>query len=84
MSSDIEPTDELASFIEDLHASEINCEIGWLYDGGWYAKIGDPLNGYKAERNLGSLREAAEWLRSTAIDLYPKSHFAEQWRRSWE
>src|SRR5204863_3783688 len=35
MRAEIEPTDELASLIEDLHDSEINGEIGWFFDGVW-------------------------------------------------
>ena len=75
--SDIEPADELASLLEDLHGSEINGEIGWFFDRVWRAKIGDPWNGYRAEKDgLLSLGEAAEWLRSKAIELYPNSEFA--------
>jgi len=74
---DFELTDEFASFIADLHASEINGEISWFYDNVWGAKIGDPWNGYRAEKDgLLSLGEAAEWLRSKAIELYPNSEFA--------
>jgi hypothetical protein len=64
--------DELAGFIEALHDSEINGEIGWFYNRVWRAKIGDPWNGYRAEtEGLPSLAEAAKWLRSKAIELYP-------------
>jgi hypothetical protein len=81
----IEPTDKLASLIEDLHDSEINGDIGWFFDGVWRAKLGDPRNGYVAEADgLPSIRQAAEWLRSKAIELYPDSEFANQWRRSSE
>lgn len=82
---DFELTDELASFIEDLHDSEINGEIGWFFDGVWRAKIGDPWNGYKAEKDgLSSLREAVEWLRWKAVELYPDSGFAKAHRRGFE
>jgi hypothetical protein len=75
--SEIEPTDELASLLEDLHDSEMNGEIGWFYDRVWRAKIGDPWNGFRAETDgLLSLGQAAEWLRSKAIELYPNSEFA--------
>ena len=40
---EFELTDELASFIGDLHDSEINGEISWFYDGVWGVKIGDHL-----------------------------------------
>ena len=75
--ANIEPADELASLLEDLHDSEINGEIGWFSDRVWRAKIGDPWNGFRAETDgLLSLAHAAEWLRSKAIELYPNSEFA--------
>jgi hypothetical protein len=81
----IAPTDELATFLEDLHDSEINGEIGWFYDRVWRAKIGDPWNGYQAEQDgLLSLTEAVEWLRSKAIELYPDSEFAKAYKRGFE
>lgn len=74
MGAKIEPADELASLLEDLHDSEINGEIGWFFDRVSRAKIGDPWNGYRAEIDgLSGLAEAAEWLRSKAIELYPDS-----------
>jgi hypothetical protein len=76
--AEIEPIDELANFLTDLHDSEINGEIGWFYDGAWCAKIGDKHNGYAAEGTFSSLREAAEWLRAKAIELYPDSDFAKE------
>ena len=77
----IEPADELASLLEDLHDSEINGEIGWFFDRVWRAKIGDPWNGFRAETDgLLSLAHAAEWLRSQAIELYPNSEFAKAHR----
>ena len=82
MATEIEPADELASLLEDLHDSEINGEIGWFFDGVWRAKIGDPWNGYRAEIDgLPGLSEAAEWLQSKAIEIYPDSEFAKAHRR---
>lgn len=85
MRAKIDPTDELASLIEDLRDSEINGEVGWFYDSVWRAKIGDPWNGYQAEEDgFASLRDAAEWLRSKAIELYPDSAFANGHKRGFE
>jgi len=79
---DFELTEKFASFITDLHDSEINGEIGWFFDGVWRAKIGDPWNGFQAEiGGLLSLSEAADWLRSKAIELYPNSEFAKEYLR---
>jgi hypothetical protein len=59
----IEPTDELAQFLSDLEASEINGEItlSWMYDRLWTVRIG-ALGDYHAEDNFKSLGEAMNWL----------------------
>ena len=77
----IEPTDELAQFLGDLEASEINGEItlSWIYDRLWTVRIG-ALGDYHAEGNFKSLGEAMNWLRDKVIELYPESQFAKQWR----
>jgi len=81
---DFDPMDDLASFIEDLHDSEINAEISWFYDGVWGAKLGDPSNGYDAEATFPSLSQAVEWLRAKAIEIYPDGEFAKEYRRGFE
>jgi hypothetical protein len=75
----IEPTDELAQFLSDLEASEINGEItlSWMYDRLWTVRIG-ALGDYHAEDNFKSLGEAMNWLRDKVIELYPESEFAKQ------
>jgi hypothetical protein len=65
--ADLEPTDELATLLDDPHDSEINGGISWFYDGVRQAKIGDPLSGYKAEGRLHSLRDVTP----TQPDRYP-------------
>ena len=80
---DFELTDELASFIEALHASEINGEISWFFDNVWGAKIGDKLNGYLAEGiEFSSLGDAARWLCDRALEFYPESEFAKDYLRT--
>jgi len=53
--------------IRDLHDSEINGEIGWCYDGVWWVKLGDPINGYDAEGRCAYADETAELLRRMAV-----------------
>ena len=60
---EFELTDELASFIGDLHDSEINGEISWFFDDVWGVKIGDRLNGYQAEATFAAFPQAMGWLR---------------------
>src|SRR5437763_7958434 len=80
---DFELTDELASFITDLHDSEINGEISWFFDDVWGAKIGHKLNGYLAETaELPSLGHATRWLCDRALEFYPESEFAKEYLRS--
>jgi hypothetical protein len=76
--------ENLEQLIQDLHDSEINAEIGWFYNGVWWVKIGDELNGFGGEGRCGSLAEATEWLRATADRLYPESLFGKPHRRGFE
>jgi len=46
-------------------------------------KIGDKLNGYRAETaELPSLGQAARWLCDRALELYPESEFAKDYLRT--
>jgi hypothetical protein len=38
--------------------------------------LGDISNGIDAEAVVGTMQEAVEWLRATAVRLYPDSTFA--------
>jgi hypothetical protein len=62
--------------LQMLHDSEINGSIEWFFDGVWTVKIGDPLNGIKANAVVASLVEAEAWLHLTARKLYPDSAYA--------
>jgi hypothetical protein len=75
--------DGLSTLLGDLRESEINVEITLLNDDEWSARLGDPLNGYRAERMFGALSEAGEWLRAKAIELYPDSGFARAYRHGF-
>lgn len=59
-----------------LHNSEINGSIEWFFDGIWTVRIGDPLNGIKANTVVASLAEAEAWLHLKAHELYPDSDYA--------
>jgi hypothetical protein len=77
---------DLERLIADLHDSEINGEIGWFYDSVWSVKVklGDMLHGYDAEDTFHSLEAAVEWMRAKAVELYPNSRFAKQYRKAFE
>ena len=76
--ANIEPTDELAQFLSDLEASEINGEItlSWMYDRLWTVRIG-ALGDYHAEDNFQSLGEAMNWLRDKVIRTVPRERVRE-------
>jgi len=74
----------IEQILRDLYASEINASLSWFWDGGFDVALGDEMNGYGAQDTVSTLDEAAEWLRSNAVQLYPDSEFAKKHRRGFE
>jgi hypothetical protein len=74
---------DLGTIIAALHDSEINGEISWFFDGVRAVKLGDRSNGYDADAVVGSLDDAADWLRATADQLYPNSTFLLPYEQLW-
>ena len=66
---------DLEEILITLYASGINVSILWIWDGDIDVKLGDPLNGYKAE---DTVTEIADWLGDRAVRHYPSSEFAKQ------
>jgi hypothetical protein len=50
----------------------------------WGVTLGDPHNGIDAGAVVRSIGEAVEWLRSTAVRIYPDSEFARKFARGFE
>ena len=50
---------DLEEILISLYASAINVSISWIWDGDIDVKLGDPLNGYKAEDKVGTVTEIA-------------------------
>lgn len=74
----MKPTSDLGIVLGALYLSEINCSIASFFDSGWTAKIGDSINGFKAENSmLYSTVEVAEWLTAEVCRLLPESDFAQ-------
>ena len=69
------------AILTDLYASEINFSLTCFWDGGFTARLGDELNGFKGEYNCYTITEATEFLRYQAILSYPKSEFAEKYSK---
>lgn len=62
--------------LQRLHDSEINASIASFFDGVWTAKLGDEMNGFRAEATVGSEAEAEAWLDAKARELFPESDYA--------
>lgn len=77
-----------------IYDSEINTHISSFWDGGWDVKLGDSINGYKAETTIyikwspqdephnrtDFLKEAIEWLAEEVTKHYPQSGFTKKVR----
>jgi hypothetical protein len=66
----------VSAILQELFDSEINVAVQSFYDGGFTVKFGDPLNGFRAEAHFLDWASAEDWLRVTAVTLYPTSEFA--------
>jgi hypothetical protein len=67
---------DMAMELQKIYDSEINIEIGWVWDGGIEVRIGDRLNGYLAEENVTSVSEIIPWLQEAIAHFYPESGYA--------
>jgi hypothetical protein len=45
--------------LQKIHDSEINLEIRWMWDAGIDIKLGDEMNGHKAEGNVRTVSVAS-------------------------
>jgi len=70
------PATNLGIFLQELHDSEINGSIEWMYDRVWTARIGAPV---LAEASFNTLSEAAHWMLDTANELFPDSDVVKLW-----
>lgn len=68
------------SVFQDLYDSEINFHVSSFWDGGFEVRLGDPINGFRAETTVPHFGMIAGWLIEAAIECYPKSAFALMYR----
>lgn len=66
------------SIMQALTDSEINFAISTFWDGGYDLKLGDEMNGFRAEGNVDTWDEVEPWLTAQAIKHWPDSEFAKQ------
>jgi hypothetical protein len=59
--------------LDQLCASDITALISWIWDGDFYAAIGEPKRAEKS--SASSAGEVLDWLRDQAIRIYPGSEF---------
>lgn len=64
------------SMMQRLHDSEINSSISSFYDGCFDWKLGDDMNGYKAEGQTRTYEMAEAALAAAAVEHFPQSTFA--------
>lgn len=62
--------------LQRLHDSEINASIASFFDGAWTVKLGDEMNGFRAEEVVASETAGLSWLDDKARELYPLSAYA--------
>ncbi len=60
---------ELGTVIDALYASEINCSIASFWDGGIVVKLGDVMNGFRAERECATAAEAPSSLTAPPVSI---------------
>lgn len=70
---------EIAFLLQRIYDSEINLTLSTLWDAGFRWRLGDELNGFKAEGQERTLLDAVKRLASAAREHYPDSTFAKTW-----
>lgn len=68
------------NILQRLYASEINASVETFWDNGYRVKLGDPLNGYRAETTVQTWNEVEVWLEEQACRHFPSSEFTRQVR----
>jgi hypothetical protein len=67
---------DLTIELQKIYDSEINIEIGWLWDGGIEVRLGDKMSGYLAEEHLTSTAEILPWFQEAIAHFFPTSTYA--------
>jgi hypothetical protein len=70
--------------MQALYVSEINVSVTSFWDDGWTVKLGDEMNGFKAQEHCANdgLSDAALWPIEQAKKHYPDSDFVAHLVRS--
>ena len=55
-----------------LYVNEVNFEMKTIWDGGYFIKLGDEMNGFKEEGGGDTFEEAVEDLKRMVKNHYPE------------
>lgn len=50
------------TILQKMYDNEINIQLGWFWDSGVSAIIGDVMNGITAKENFSNVIEAIDWI----------------------
>jgi hypothetical protein len=64
------------STLQQLYDSGINFQISCFWDAGFEWKLGDEMNGFRAQGNADTYEQAVEALAGAAREHHPESLFA--------
>ena len=59
------------SIFQQLYDAEINIEVSCFWDDGFLVRLGDRMNGYRAEAHVATSQEVEAWLRENAFKDFP-------------
>jgi hypothetical protein len=63
--------------MQRLYDSEINVVVSSFWDDGFYVKLGDEMNGFRAEGRCNTWHDVEQWLDAMARIYYPESTYAQ-------
>jgi hypothetical protein len=67
---------DLASEHQKIYDSEINIQIGWVWDGGIDVRLGEGIRRYLSEANVRSVSAIVPRLQEAIAYFYPESEYA--------
>jgi len=66
----------MKTVFERLYNSAINFDVSCFWVGGFDVKLGDGMNGFKAQATVDTWAEVEPWLEAQALVHFPGSVFS--------
>lgn len=63
--------EDIGPALKEIYDSETNFELSCFWDAGWYWKLGDELNGFRAEGVADTLEDAVVELLAALSSITP-------------